>query len=84
MVLVKICVGSSCHLRGSAKIVELLQKTVAKNNLGDKVTLAGSFCARKCNREGVTIVVDNEVCTGITEENFDEFFSQKIMMKINA
>ena len=64
--------------------MELLRKAVAENNLDDKVTLAGSFCARKCNRVGVTVRVDEEVCTGIAEENFDEFFSQKIMMKINA
>lgn len=84
MVLVQVCVGSSCHLRGSAKVVELLRKALAENNLEDKVTLAGSFCARKCNQIGVTVRVDGEACTGITEENFDEFFSQKIMMKFNA
>lgn len=50
----------------------------------DRVTLAGSFCVRKCNQIGVTVRVDGEACTGITEENFDEFFSQKIMMKFNA
>ena len=64
--------------------MELLQRAVAKNNIGDRVTLVGSFCARKCNCQGVTVVVDDEVCTGVSEENFDEFFLQKIMMKINA
>ena len=84
MVIVQVCVGSSCHLKGSAKIVELLQKAVAENNVDSEVTLAGSFCTGKCNREGVTIQVDEEICTGITEENFRDFFTDKILKKING
>lgn len=77
--IVQICVGSSCHLKGSQDIVEMLQDAVEKNHLSDDVTLAGSFCTGKCNREGVTVVVDDEIYTGITKENFKEFFEDKIM-----
>ena len=72
--IVQICVGSSCHLKGSEKIVGLFQGAVEKNNLQDDVTLAGSFCTGKCNRVGVTVSVDDDVYTGITPENFDDFF----------
>ncbi len=84
MVIVQVCVGSSCHLKGSAQIVELLQKAVAENNVDSEVTLAGSFCIGKCNREGVTIQVDDDIHTGITVENFREFFSEHILSKING
>lgn len=84
MIIVQVCVGSSCHLKGSAKIVELLQKAVSEHNIESEITLAGSFCIGKCNREGVTIQVDDEVYTGITVENFREFFSENILKKINA
>lgn len=82
--IVQVCVGSSCHLKGSAQIVELLQKAVAENNLDGEVTLAGSFCIGKCNRVGVTIQVDDDIHTGITVENFREFFSENILKKING
>ena len=82
--IVQVCVGSSCHLKGSAQIVELLQKAVAENNLDGEVTLAGSFCTGKCNRVGVTIQVDDDIHTGITVENFREFFSENILKKING
>ena len=49
-----VCVGSSCHLRGSAKIVELIKDAVKENNLEDKIKLSGAFCLGKCT-EGVSI-----------------------------
>ena len=79
--IIQICVGSSCHLKGSPEIVELLQKAVAEYNLEDEVTLAGSFCIGKCNRIGVTVQIDDDVHTGITKENFSEFFKEKVLSK---
>jgi NADH:ubiquinone oxidoreductase subunit E len=84
MIIVRICVGSSCHLKGSAQIVELLQKAVADNNIESEVTLAGSFCIGKCNRVGVTVQVDDDIHTGITVENFREFFNENILKKVKG
>jgi len=82
--IVQICVGSSCHLKGSAAIIELMQKAVEEHGIADDVTLTGSFCMGVCNRIGVTIAVDDEVHTGITVENFREFFNDKILRKIKG
>lgn len=81
--IVQICVGSSCHLKGSEKLVELFQNAIVENKLQDDVTLAGSFCTGKCNRIGVTVTVDDDVFTGVTPENFSTFFNDKIVKKIN-
>ena len=80
--IIQICVGSSCHLKGSAEIVELLQEAVKEHRLDDEITLAGSFCIGKCNRFGVTVQVDDEIHTGITRENFKEFFKEKVLAVI--
>lgn len=77
--IIQICVGSSCHLKGSPEIVQLLEKAVADNNLEDEITLAGSFCIGKCNRVGVTVQVDDDIHTGITKENFKEFFKHNVI-----
>ena len=45
---VTICIGSSCHLKGSREIVEILQKLVEENHLEDQVTLNGAFCMCNC------------------------------------
>ena len=80
--VIQVCVGSSCHLKGSPEIVELLQESIEKENLGDSVTLVGSFCIGKCNHVGVTIQVDDEIHTGITRENFKEFFKEQVLKKL--
>ena len=80
--IIQICVGSSCHLKGSPEIVELLQKAVDEHHLADEVTLAGSFCIGKCNRIGVTVQVDDDVHVGITRENFKEFFKESVLDKL--
>lgn len=79
--IIQICVGSSCHLKGSPEIIELLQKAVEQNHLEDEITLAGSFCIGRCNRVGVTIQVDDDIHTGITKENFKEFFQENVLSK---
>ena len=82
--VVQVCVGSSCHLKGSHEIVELLKTAVEKYKLNTEITLAGSFCTGKCNREGVTISVNDKVYTGITKENFSNFFEENILNPLNA
>ena len=83
MIIVQICVGSSCYLKGSQDIVELLQSAVAEHHIEDEVVLSGSFCIGKCNREGVTVQVDDDIHVGITRENFREFFQKHILDVIN-
>ncbi len=80
--IIQICVGSSCHIKGSPEIVELLQNAVAEHHLEHEVTLAGSFCIGKCNRVGVTVQVDDEVHTGVTKEGFKEFFQEHVLAKL--
>ena len=76
--IVQICVGSSCHLKGSAEIVRLMEKAIEENHLEDEVVLAGSFCIGKCSRIGVSIQIDDDVHVGVTVENFREFFKEHI------
>ena len=80
--IIQICVGSSCHLRGSADIIRLMQEAVEKHRLECDVTLAGCFCMGECNRVGVTVQIDDTVHTGVTTENFDEFFSENVLNKL--
>jgi NADH:ubiquinone oxidoreductase subunit E len=82
MIFVQVCVGSSCHLKGSQDIVELFEKAVKDHNIEDEVVLSGSFCNGKCNRVGVTVQVDDEIHVGITRENFKEFFTENILKVI--
>lgn len=72
-----VCIGSSCHIKGSRQVVEKLQRLIADHNLGDKVELGGTFCMGQC-QQGVCVSVDDEFCS-VSPETVDEFFSNKVL-----
>ncbi len=77
---ITVCIGSSCHIKGSRQVVEQLQKLIAENNVGDKVELGGTFCLGNCQM-GVCVTVD-EAFHSVTPETVDEFFANEILAKV--
>lgn len=75
-----VCVGSSCHLRGSYEIVSLLKQKLAENKLDDEIDLSAAFCLGKCT-EGVSVKFGDEVVSGITKENFDDIFNKYVLSR---
>lgn len=73
---VTICIGSSCHIKGSRQVVEQLQELINKNGLSDKVELGGTFCMGSC-QQGVCVLVDDKLCS-VTPETVSEFFDTNI------
>lgn len=76
---VTICIGSSCHLKGSRQVVERLQSLVNENALNDFVELGGTFCMGKC-QQGVCVTVDDEFYS-VSPETVDTFFNENILAK---
>lgn len=74
---ITVCIGSSCHIKGSRRVVERLQQLIAEKSIGDKAELAGTFCLGKC-QEGVCVTVDDEFYS-VSPETVDEFFEEHIM-----
>lgn len=77
---IAICIGSSCHLKGSRQVVEELQYLVAQNNLKDKVELSGTFCMGNCQK-GVCVTVDGKDYS-LTPETTKEFFEKEVLAKV--
>lgn len=76
---IAVCLGSSCHVKGSPQIIEMLRKAIKENNLEGKVEIEGSICLGECAAKGVNMKIDDEVITGITSENFSELFKTRIL-----
>lgn len=79
---IKVCIGSSCHLRGSYEVIEKLKALIAENSLGDKVNLSASFCLGKCGA-GVTATGDGEFWDNVTPETVEAVFKEKVLSVIN-
>ncbi|WP_206762680.1 NAD(P)H-dependent oxidoreductase subunit E [Mobilitalea sibirica] len=78
---VNICVGSSCHIKGSHDIIQLAKEAITKYNLEDKINLSAAFCLGKCT-DGVSIKVNDEIICGVSKENFPDFFQSNILSKL--
>lgn len=77
---ITVCIGSSCHIKGSREVVQGLQRLIDENNLGDKVTLGGTFCMGQCQK-GVCVTVD-DVFYSVTPDSVEEFFNQNVKAKV--
>lgn len=79
---ITICIGSSCHLKGSRQVVEQLQYLVAQNGLKDEVELAGTFCMGKC-QTGVNVSVDGADYS-VSPETVKDFFNEQVLAKVKS
>lgn len=76
MIEVSVCVGSSCHLKGSYEIIQRLQELISSNHLEEQVLLSGSFCLASCG-QGVTIKINQQLFHAVPE-GIDVLFNQQI------
>ena len=77
---ITVCIGSSCHVKGSRQVVRSLQQLIAENNLQDKVELGGTFCLSNCQK-GVCVTVDGALFS-VTPESVGEFFRENVLEKV--
>lgn len=77
---ITVCIGSSCHLKGSRQIVEQLQYLIAEHQLKDKIELAGTFCMGKC-QTGVNVTIDDKEYSVLPEDT-KEFFQKEVLSKL--
>ena len=74
---ITICVGSSCHVKGSHEVVSRLEELLNEHQLKDQVELTGTFCIGRC-QEGVCVLVDDEFCS-VSPNGVDSFFEEKVL-----
>jgi NADH:ubiquinone oxidoreductase subunit E len=80
MIQVTVCIGSSCHIKGSRQVVQRLQALIDEHALQGKVTLSGAFCMGNC-MNGVCVEIDGETFS-VHPESTKTFFEGKILSKL--
>ena len=77
---VTICIGSSCHVKGSRMVLDQLRELIQENNLSDKVELCGTFCIGKC-QQGVCVTIEEETFS-VSPSTTVEFFENNIKARV--
>lgn len=74
---ISICVGSSCHLKGSREVVERLERLIGQHDLAGRVELTGTFCLGRC-QSGVSVLVDGAAYS-VLPETAESFFASVVL-----
>lgn len=77
---VTVCIGSSCHLRGSRLIIEELQRLIAADDIEKEIELSGAFCMKNCVN-GVSVTVD-DCLFSVLPETAGSFYETEIKAKL--
>lgn len=77
---ITICIGSSCHLKGSREVIYNLENLVELNGLKDKVEMEGSFCLNQCVK-GVCVKIDGEIYS-VTPSTTEQFFLNEVLPRL--
>lgn len=81
LITITVCIGSSCHLKGSYDVVNELQSLVAKNDLVDKVSIEASFCLGNCTK-AVSVKVNDGPIVSVSMENINDFFNEYVLKNV--
>ncbi len=77
--ILSVCIGGSCHLNGSCDVKNSFARIIRERKLENRINLEVAFCLGHCSDSGVTVKADNEIITGVTPQNCEEIFDEKIM-----
>lgn len=75
--VIKVCVGSSCHLKGSYDVIMALQEVIKRYDVEDQVELQASFCLGCC-AQGVTVKAEQLTQPMVQQIGQDEFFMHNV------
>lgn len=77
----KVCIGSSCHLKGSYDVIEGFQRLIKERNLENEIELKAAFCLGHCT-EAVSVELWDGSIISVSKENIEEVFNDSIVSKL--
>lgn len=77
MLIVTVCVGSSCSLRGSDEFAAEIHRLILKEKLEEQVDIVGAFCMDACSK-GVSVKVGERSFSDIRPDEAEAFFYREI------
>lgn len=83
MIKISVCVGSSCHLKGSYQTIDLLKQYIESHPFKSSIELRAAFCLGHCT-DGISIKINDEIIHGVHKDNIHTSLIPVIERKIQA
>jgi NADH:ubiquinone oxidoreductase subunit E len=78
MLEVNVCIGSSCHIKGSYNVIQTFQQIIEEKSLHDRINFKTGFCMKQCQYPGVAVSVSG-VKHHVDCEKAGEFFLTEVL-----
>lgn len=79
--VIQVCIGSACHLKGSYDIINKLTELIKNKNLEDKLTVKAAFCLGHCT-ESVSVKFDEKIYS-VLPDTAENFFNETVIKKVS-
>ena len=77
---ITVCIGSSCHIKGSRQVVETINRLMKEHDVKDQIELGGTFCLGKC-QQSVCVSIDEEIFS-VSPETAEDFFKKEVLTRL--
>jgi NADH:ubiquinone oxidoreductase subunit E len=75
-----VCVGSSCHIKGSYNVIQTFQQLIEEKSLHEKINFKSSFCQKQCRCPGVAVSVGGRL-HHVAPDKAEDFFLEEVAAK---
>ena len=82
MLELNVCIGSSCHLKGSYNVIQTFRQIIEEEALHEKLSMQAQFCMKHC-QYGVSVMLDGEVYS-VSPDTARSFFASYVKPKLEA
>jgi NADH:ubiquinone oxidoreductase subunit E len=83
VICIEVCVGSSCFLRGSSKVIAEFQRLIAEYRVNASVHLKGCFCLDHCT-QGVSVKIDDTVYRETYPGDVQRLFEEHVLSRFEV
>lgn len=81
--VVQVCIGSTCHVKGSYIVVNRLQNMIERDGLEDQIEFKLIFCMGRCT-QAVSVMLNNKDVYSVSPESVETFYETQIKAPVLA
>ncbi|SHI19006.1 (2Fe-2S) ferredoxin domain-containing protein [Sporanaerobacter acetigenes] len=82
MIVLNVCIGSACHLKGSYNVINKFQDIIKDKGLEDEVVVKAAFCLGECTKAVSVKIDDEETIYSVNEKTAEEFFNRHVLGRL--
>lgn len=75
-----VCVGTSCHIKGSYNVINIFQQAIEEYKLSDLIKVEAVFCLGHCT-SGVSVKIDDSEVYSVSGATAKKFFESEVLKK---